>query len=111
MIEKILLEHLSAALPVPVRMEVPEDPPGTFCVLEKTGGGCEEHLYTALVAVQSWAPTLLEAARLNEQVKAAMETACELDAIAEIRLNTDYNFTDTSTRYHRYQAVFDLVHY
>ena len=64
-----------------------------------------------MVAVQSWARTLLEAAELNEQVKAAMRRAADRDEIAHVRLNTDYNFTDTSTRHYRYQAVFDLVHY
>ena len=111
MIEKILLDHLSAALPVPVCMEVPEDPPGTFCLLEKTGGSENDHICTAVVAVQSWARTLLEAAELNEQVKAAMRRAADRDEIAHVRLNTDYNYTDTSTRHYRYQAVFDLVHY
>ena len=37
MIETIILEYLIGKLDVPVYMEVPEDPEGTFVVLEKTG--------------------------------------------------------------------------
>ena len=51
------------------------------------------------------------AAELNEQVKAAMEDLADLDEVSACRLNSDYNFTDTTTKHYRYQAVFDLVFY
>ena len=73
MIEEIVLQHLAGQLEVPVGMEVPENPAGTFCVLEKTGSGRRNRLDTATFAVQSCGPTLLEAARLNQRVKAAMD--------------------------------------
>ena len=37
MIEKIAINHLSTALTVPVYMEIPENPPNTFVLVEKTG--------------------------------------------------------------------------
>lgn len=111
MIETILLQHLAQQLEVPVMMEVPENPAGTFCVLEKTGGGRRNCLDTATFAVQSYGPTMLEAARLNQRVKAAMERLREHPQISRVQLNSDYNFTDTAQKRYRYQAVYDLTFY
>lgn len=111
MIEKIVYDYLSEALTVPVRLEVPENPPERFVLLEKTGSGVENHIYSATIAVQSWAEALFEAAALNEQVKEAMDGIVRLPEVCRCRLNSDYNFTDTATKRYRYQAVFDLVHY
>ena len=38
MIEKIVLDYLQAALSVPVYMEIPQEPPDTFVLLEKKNG-------------------------------------------------------------------------
>ena len=111
MIEATILEYLSGALDVPCYMERPPGAPGTFAVLEKTGESRENYINTAILAVQSYAPTLLEAAQLNEQVKTAMFDAVQLPGIAAVRLNSDYNFTDTAMKGYRYQAVFDVTHY
>jgi len=51
------------------------------------------------------------AAALNELVKNAVDSLIELDEIASVKLNTDYNFTDTTTKKYRYQAVYDIKHY
>ena len=71
MIEKIAINHLSTALTVPVYMEIPENPPNTFVLVEKTGSSRTNRLNRATLAVQSWAGSLLAAAELNERVKAA----------------------------------------
>ena len=47
----------------------------------------------------------------NEIVKNAVENLIGLDEIRGISLNGDYNFTDTTTKEYRYQAVFDIGHY
>lgn len=111
MIEETILNYLSDALDAPVSMEVPPESPGRFVVLEKTGSSRTDHICSAVIAVQSFAESLLEAARLNKRVKEAMEGLDELDEIAAVRLNTDCNFTDPSTKRYRYQAVFDITHY
>ena len=113
MIEQIVLEHLAAALEVPVGMEVSAgtDRAAQFVVLEKTSSSRADHLCTAQFAVQSYGPTLLAAMELNEQVKAAMDGLDELDEVVSSRLNSDYNFTDTATKRSRYQAVYDVTHY
>lgn len=111
MIEEILVSYLSGALDVPVYMEVPEAPPDSFVVLEKTAGGRVNYISNATMAIQSYGPSMYKAAKLNEQVKAAMDDARELPDISAVDLNSDYNFTDTTEKKYRYQAVFEVVYY
>ena len=112
MIEQIVLDYLEGQedLP-PVYMERPASLPSTpFIVLEKTGSSMRNHIYSATIAAQSYAPTMLEAAQLNEAVKAAMLDIVALPEISAVDF-TDYNFTDTALKRYRYQAVFDIIHY
>lgn len=111
MIEKIVLDFLSARLPVPVWMEIPPNPPERFALLEKTGGYAEEGLHYATLAVQSYGKTLWDVLQLNQAVKGAMEQLDELSSICRVDLNNDYHFSDPTTRRRRYQAVFDVVYY
>ena len=90
MIEKTILDYLSDCLPdVPVYMEVPADRPAVFVVIEKTGSSRINHIDSATIAVQSYAASLYDAAALN----------------------SDYNYTDTTSKHYRYQAVFDVTFY
>ena len=112
MIEKTLLDYLETALtPVPVYCEVPEIVPETYVIIERTGGNVENHLYESTFAFKSYAPTLLAAATLDEAVCNALLASTSLPLISAARLNSHYNFTDTTTHEYRYQAVFDFVHY
>lgn len=111
MIEKRLLDYLNDALSVPCRMEMPEKVSGQFVVLEKTGTYRLNKITQATFAIQSYAPTLYDAALLNEQVKAAMEDLVERDDISRVQLNSDYNYTDTAMKRYRYQAVFVVTYY
>ena len=112
MIEKVLLDYMTEAMgDIPVFMEVPKDRPDTFVVLEKTGSGKTNHLCSATFALQSYAPSMYEAAEVNEKVKTAMENAITLDDVTRCALNSDYNYTDTTSKNYRYQAVFDVIHY
>lgn len=111
MIELILLNYLSDVLSVPVVMERPESPVSSFVLLEKTGSSVTNHIKSATFAIQSYAPTMYEAAELNEDVKTALEASIILPEISAARLNSDYNYTDTASKQYRYQAVFDFVYY
>ena len=111
MIEKIILDYLNETLTVPAYMEVPEKAPESYVVIEKTGSSEYNHIKEATLAIQSVAPTLYKAACLNEEVKAVMGNADILADITKSKCNSDYNFTDTSTKSYRYQAVYDISHY
>lgn len=111
MVELIVKKHIEKVLSVPVYMEVPAEMPETFVTIEKTGSGRSNRLDSATFAVQSWAGSLQKAAELNQQVKKAMDSLTEEAEISHAKLNTDYNFTDTSTKMYRYQAIYDLTYY
>lgn len=110
MIEKEILDYLTAELPsVPVYVEVPRTPPSVYVVIDKTGSSERNRLRTATLAVQSIAPSMYEAASLSESVISALKSA-EIENVFGISLDSDYNFTDTETKEHRYQAVFDITY-
>ena len=111
MIEVIVLEFLQAA-GITAYTEIPKGggtPP--FVVIERTGGGEENRIRKAMIAIQSYGASMYAAAQLNEQVVRTMDELPALASIASCRLNSDYNFTDTSKKQYRYQAVFDIVYY
>lgn len=112
MIETILLNYLnSEELSATVYMEQPKDKPAAFFVLEKTGGSQTNHINESNFIVQSNAPSLAQAAQMNEEIKAAMLNAITLDDISRVELNSNYNYTDSATKQYRYQAVFVITHY
>lgn len=110
MIEKIVLDYLNDKLSVPAFPETPEEKQERFILLEKTGGGSENFINSATIAIQSYAESLYEAAALNEEVKKAMSYIVTLDSVSSSKLNSDYNYTDTKKKQYRYQAVYDLFY-
>lgn len=111
MIEKTVLDYLSNQLSVPVYAEKTDEEPLKYVLIEKTGGGESNHIKSAMIALQSYADSLFLAAELNEEVKNVMKGIVELDEIISVKLARDYNFTDTTKKKYRYQAIFSLVHY
>lgn len=105
MIEITLLNYLDAALSVPVYMEEPETPPNSYIVIQKTGSGLENQIRAATFAVQSYGATLYDAAALNARVIEAVLAMTPADGVFAAELNSDYEFTNTSTKQYRYQAV------
>ncbi len=114
MIEKTVLDYMTAELSVPVYMEIPPetpDSPSSFVVIQKLGSTFTNRLDTATMAFQSYSKnSLLEAARLNESVKAAVENMVSLATVSNCFLNIDYNFTDTRTKRYRYQALYVITY-
>lgn len=111
MTEKTIKDYLEAKTGVPAVLEIPSPMPERFLLLERTGGGERGRLCTPTFAVQSYGPTMLSAAELNDRVKTAMRDMVELPQICRVELNSDYNFTDPESKKYRYQAVFHVTHY
>lgn len=116
MIEALVITYLGTALTeggtsVPVSGDVPLDMPERFVTVEKTGSHEVNHVKTATLAVQSWAGSRADAAALNELVKEKMAEILTEDSISSCRCDSDYNYTDTSTKRFRYQAVFSIVYF
>lgn len=110
MIETTVLDYLSEELAEPCYMEVPAEPPATFVVIDKTGSSRLNLVNEATLAIQSYAATKAQAAELNERVKSAMDNIITLADIGGVKLNSDYNFTNTQTKKYRYQAVYVLTY-
>lgn len=111
MIEVIILNHLKDKLSVPVRLEKSNPTPAEYVLFEKIGSSRTNMLSSSTFAFQSYSDSMYGASALNELTKQAVDSLIELDEIASISLNTDYNFTDTTTKKYRYQAVYDIKHY
>lgn len=107
--EKILLDYLNGSLDVPGYVQIQAEMPERYVVIERTGSSKENYIYSASFAIQSYAESMYEAAALNEQVKDAMERMLELDTVSKVQLNSDYNWTDTTTKKYRYQAIYRIV--
>lgn len=112
MLEKIMCAYLSTALsPVHVGLVVPEEPPAKYVVFERTRSGESDMLKSAVLAFRSAAPTLQEAAELNELLVSAVKDSVALAQISSAKLNTAYNNTDPNKKEYRWQAVFDITYY
>ena len=111
-IEETIRNHLKDNIQsIPVYLEIPADPPDEFIAIDKTGGSQSNLLNYATIAVQSHAKSRYRAAVINEEVKEAMKLLPIHDAVAGCHLSSDYNFTNTATKWNRYQAVFEVTHY
>lgn len=111
MIEIQMMRYLEAKLPdIPVSLEEPEAPPAAYIVIEKTGSSAANRILEATFAIRSYGATLYDALLLNDRVKAAMEPMGPEDGVFCARLNTDYPYTDTATKQHRYQAVYEIYY-
>lgn len=111
MIEIIVKEFMEQRLQVPLFMEYPKNPPDSFVILKKGDSGRENFLDTAMFVVDSYGPSLLEAAQLNEQVKVILDDLYLLDAVSSSRRGGDYPAFDSKNKRHRYQAVQNISHY
>lgn len=116
-IEVIVIRYLGEQLDVPVYAEVPPTVPGSYVVIQRTGGGVTNYIETASVAVQSCVQCAadgtgkLASIKLNEQVKAAMQGMAALPVVSSCRLERSYDFTDPDTKTYRYQSVFTIVYH
>lgn len=113
MIEQSVRNYLNEHLGAPAYMERPKgvEVPETYVMIERVGGSRANQIASASIAVQSYAGSMYDAAALNEEVKAVMDTMAELPEIGRVKLSSDYNFTDTTKKQYRYQAVFEIVYY
>lgn len=111
MIEKIILDYLTSKLTIPVYMETPEDVPQEYVLIEKTGSSRRNQIDTAMITFESISSiSLYRAATINADVKSAINDIMFLPNISKAELNSDYNFTDTTTKQYRYLAVYDITY-
>lgn len=114
-IEETLLAYLTdvfhdEGLPV-YAMTPKQDVPRNYIVIDKTGSGRRNGIDRATVAIQSISSdSLLKAVEINEDVIKAMEEISREENIFSAYLQADYNFTNTTTKQYRYQAVYEIYY-
>ena len=108
MIEIEVLNHLKEYIEKPVYMGYAEEKTGQYITVEKTNSGIEDRIDYARFAIQSYADSLFDAAKLNNDVKIVMNMMPAVANVGKVKCNTDYNFTDNTTKKYRYQAVYDI---
>ena len=111
MIEITVKEFLEKQLAAPVFFEFPEDPPDSFIVLKREGNPRENLLDSAMIVADSYGPSLLAAAMLNESVKTALDDLVTLPNVSASRRGGYYPAFDTKNKRYRYQAVQNITHY
>lgn len=109
MIEKTILDYMSAELTEPVALER-DGLNGRFLLIQKTGSSKNNFIDRATFAFQSYDASLYNAAEFNEKVKTAVFSLIAHDDIYSVKLVSDYNFTDPTTKEYRYQAIFDIYY-
>jgi len=111
MIEKIVLDYLNNALEYPTYTQEQNNGEKYFYLIQKVGSSVDNKIDTSMVAIQSYAPSRFEAAEMNYAMIEAMNDIIQLDEIGKCKKNSDYDYTDTSKKRYRYQALFEIVHY
>ena len=113
MIELDVIDYLKKQFPdIKVREEPPSGMKTPFITVEKTGSQqISIGLYQSTIAIQSWESTKYNASKLSNEVCKAMRNISDyVPAITKSR-GSDYDFTDTTTKNYRYQALFTITHY
>lgn len=111
MIEITIRDYLAKALAVPVYMEFPHNAPDRFVVLRKGDTTRQNRLESTVFIPESYEKSMLEAAKLNQQVKQAMDELTELDDVSASDLAADYPAFDDKNKRYRYQAIYNITYY
>lgn len=80
--------------------------------IEKIGMSADDHLCTSDIVIQCYGRSIYKAAELSKKVRELLLYKLpEHKDIAGVKLNSEYNFTDTAAKRYRYQSVYHITHY
>lgn len=109
MIEATIIAYLKNELNMDaVYFEIPTPIPDKFVTLEVTNRSKTDHIEGVTFEIMSYAPSMYEAAELDEEVRDAMECAITLDAVMSSKFGGGNNATDTAIKKYRYRSYFNL---
>ena len=111
MIEVTVMDHLAIRLDVPVYLEFPKNAPDRFLVLKVENNPRENLLDSAMLVVDSYGASMVDAATLNTMVKRTLDDLVELPSISASKRGGDYPLVDTKNKRYRYQAVQNITYY
>ena len=111
MIEAIIIKYLNEKLGIPTSAEIPTSRPKKFIVVEEIDRGESNHIDAATISVYSYAETIYEAAKLNEDVIDEMSNIIVLDNISSCKLGGGGRSVDKDNKLPRYEAIFNIIYY
>lgn len=107
--EMFLINQLAPAAGVPVSGDVPKDRPEEFVTVERTGGPQDRFLDHGTYAVQAWAPSRAQAARLIDKINRLIENLAAHPRVVTARVESTYNYPDPDVSGGRYQSTVTLT--
>lgn len=103
---------LGRAIAYKVYAQVPPTHSDSFVSIERTGGTIDTFSDSPTFAVQAWAPAKAEAANLAEKIAVAIDNWPISDpAVADVRIDSLYDFADPDSRSQRFQLTVHAVIY
>lgn len=111
MIETTILDYLEEKTGIPSYVEVPDNEPEKYIILDFQETGVEDFLYSGSAIIQCYGNTLNDAFDVNTEVKKAMSELIVIDQVTSCNLDSAYNSTDVTKKRYRYQRVYDLTYY
>lgn len=114
-VEEVVISYLNghADIEYPAYGDTPykNNLPAHHYMVEKTGSNTRDRITTAQITIQSvTVQSKAQAARMNERMTGVMEGIVGTSGISACHLNSDYDYTDTTSKRWRYQAVFDITY-
>lgn len=111
MIEEKVYAYLSEKLSVPIRFEKRPNDAAPYCLIQRTSGtDIAPGVCGCTFAIQSYGTNIMDAGKINDDVKAAMRLFAGEKNISSCVLNTDLYQPDLNRKEYRYQAVFNIVY-
>ena len=109
--ERACVDHLNASgVGAKAYYDVPADRPGSFVVVERTGGPRGEgRTSRPMLDLQCWAPTRREASLLASSVEAAMAAMPdEASSVAHVSVTSTFRDRDLESGLPRFHVVCEL---
>lgn len=109
-VTQAVMEWLASNGHTAYHMAIPDDAPGQFVTVERTGGYVADKVDHPSVAIQCWAATDADAEALAITIRNLIEVGTRPEGVWHMGINSGpYPFYDESTRCPRYQLYVDMV--
>lgn len=109
-VEQALVEWLPGKTGAPCYAEAPEERPGLFTTVERTGGETSVGVDRPKLAVQAWGDSRAEASALAARLRESLTLdSWELPEVCRCLVTSTYSFPDPDSRMARYQLDVEMV--
>lgn len=113
MIEEIILKYIKSKLNIPAFLVAPSDKPSKYITIRKSASSGDRFIENAMIIFYCISQeSLFEASQINSELKKALyDMPYEVNNVSGVYINSDGNFTDTTTKEYRYQAIYEVIYH